>query len=62
MLRDDTGFLRPGAITVVIDAPIAPQETEGDTWAAAVKLRDETRRRILARSGEPDLEYERPLA
>ena len=62
MLRDDTGFPRPGAITVVIDAPIAPQEIEGDTWAAAVKLRDETRRRILARSGEPDLEYERPLA
>ena len=65
MLRDVSGFPRPGAITVVIDAPIAPEATEGekaDAWAAAVKLRDETRRRILARCGEPDLEYERPLA
>jgi len=62
MLRDDSGFPRPGAITVVIDAPITPQGEKTDTWTAAVRLRDETRRRILARSGEPDLEYERPLA
>jgi len=61
MLRDDSGFPRPGAITVVIDAPIAPQGGKADAWADAVKLRDETRRRILARSGEPDLEYERTL-
>ena len=65
MLRDDSSFPRPGAITVVIDAPIAPEAPDGekaDTWAAAVKLRGETRRRILGRCGEPDLEYERPLA
>ena len=65
MLRDDSGFPRPGAITVGIHAPIAPEASAGesaDSWAAAIKLRDETRRRILARCGEPDLEYERPLA
>ena len=64
MLRDDSGFPRPGAISVVIDPPMAPEAPDGekaDAWAAAIKLRNATRRRILARSGEPDLEYERPL-
>lgn len=42
---------RPGRIEAIIGDPIVP---EGDDWASAVKLRDETRRVMLAMTGEPD--------
>jgi acyl carrier protein len=53
VLRDGTWYLRRGAVTVEIGAPVAP---EGEDWAAAVKLRDAVRARILRHCGEPDLE------
>lgn len=56
MLRDDSGFPRPGAITVTIGEPI---EGSGEnTWASALKLRDAARAYILSHCGEPDLERE----
>ncbi len=52
VLRDGTWYLRRGAVTVHVGAPIAP---EGGDWAAAVKLRDQVRAEILRHCGEPDL-------
>ena len=59
ILREKSAFPRRGAITITIDKPIPPPAGE-EAWAAAIGLRDETRRRILARTGEPDLAHERP--
>ena len=58
VLRDGTALPRPGTIDVFIDAPIKPEPADSD-WSAAIKLRDAVRRRILQRSGEPDLGHER---
>jgi 1-acyl-sn-glycerol-3-phosphate acyltransferase len=58
VLRDKTALPRPGAIDVFIDAPIEPESADS-AWSTAVKLRDAVRRRILHRSGEPDLGHER---
>ena len=56
MLRDDSGFPHPGAITVTIGEPI---EAGGEnTWAEAVRLRDAARAYILSHCGEPDLKRE----
>ena len=59
ILREKSAFPRHGAITVVVDAAV-PLPNGNDAWANAVQLRDITRRRILAKSGEPDLAHERP--
>lgn len=57
VLRSDTWLPRPGAITVIVDQAIEPETGKPGTgvWQAAMKLHDATRRRILTRSGEPDL-------
>ncbi|TDX99308.1 AMP-binding protein [Thiohalophilus thiocyanatoxydans] len=52
ILRGDTWFPRHGAVSVLIGEPIAP---DGSDWAAAVRLRDTARNRILKQLGEPDL-------
>ena len=62
MLREGTWFPRRGKIVVTIAEPLKPgKDASKDPWSAAVRLRDETRRQILANSGEPDLEHERQL-
>jgi 1-acyl-sn-glycerol-3-phosphate acyltransferase len=64
ILRAGSWFPRRGAVRVTIAEPLATGEilaqNGGDLWQTAVELRNLTRRRILAHSGEPDLEYERP--
>ncbi|HTQ76852.1 MAG TPA: AMP-binding protein, partial [Burkholderiales bacterium] len=52
VLRDGTWYLRRGAVTVTVGAPLA---ADGDDWAAAVRLRDAVRAEILKGCGEPDL-------
>jgi acyl carrier protein len=52
VLRDGTWYLRRAAASVTIGAPVRP---EGTDWAAAVKLRDAVRGKILESCGEPDL-------
>jgi 1-acyl-sn-glycerol-3-phosphate acyltransferase len=59
ILRADSWFPRHGMISVTIGSPIRPQNiNEGDTWTAAMRLRDEARQWILAHCGEPDLGHE----
>ena len=60
ILREKSALARPGPISVIIDAPIEPEDT-GDTWKTAIALRDATRARILHHCGEPDLGHERPF-
>jgi 1-acyl-sn-glycerol-3-phosphate acyltransferase len=64
ILRAGSWFPRQGAIRVLIGEPIATGEilarSDDDLWQASVELRNRTRSWILAHSGEPDLEYERP--
>ena len=59
MLRGDSWFPRRGIISVTIGKPCLPaailQEQGGDTWKAAIKLRDLARLHILRHTGEPDL-------
>ncbi len=52
ILRAGHWFLRRGAITITIGAPIAP---EGKDWTAAIHLRDAARTEVLRLCGEPDL-------
>jgi 1-acyl-sn-glycerol-3-phosphate acyltransferase len=52
VLRDGTWYLRRGAVTVTIGAPLT---ADGEDWAAAVRLRDAVRAEILKGCGEPDL-------
>jgi 1-acyl-sn-glycerol-3-phosphate acyltransferase len=52
ILRDGSWFPRRGAVSVVIGEPLVPQ---GLDWAAALELREATRKHILQWSGEPDL-------
>ncbi|MEW6681803.1 MAG: AMP-binding protein [Nitrospirota bacterium] len=52
ILRDGSWFPRRGAVSVVIGEPLVPQ---GKDWAAALGLREATRKHILQWSGEPDL-------
>ena len=59
ILRSDQWRIRRGEIFVEIAAPIMPT---GNDFASAVALRDETRRVILARCGEPDLTGPRDIA
>ncbi len=53
VMRSNQWFPRRGAVQVVVSAAITP---DGDDFAAAVRLRDATRARILNFCGEPDLE------
>lgn len=53
ILRSDQWFPRYGAISIEIDDPVLPAGTD---FQSIVRLRDEVRRSMLARCGEPDLE------
>ena len=55
VLRSGTWMARPGAIAVVVGAPIS---VDGHDWQAALTLRNESRRQILRHCGEPDLATE----
>ena len=58
VLRDGSWFPRLGSIRISIDAPVTPAgglEDESEQFREAVRLRDETRKIMLARCGEPDL-------
>lgn len=52
MLRSDQWFPRRSEISVEIGAPIVPSATD---FASVVRLRDDARRWILQRCGEPDI-------
>jgi len=54
VLRSESWFPRRGPVRVAITTPVFP---EGADWAAAIKLRDAARARIVGKSGEPELEY-----
>ncbi|HEX5529127.1 MAG TPA: AMP-binding protein, partial [Methylomirabilota bacterium] len=53
VLPADSWLPRPGPVTVVVGAPIAP---ERDGWPAMVRLRDRSRAEIIHRSGEPTVD------
>ena len=62
VLRDDSGFLRPGHVRVKILEPVTTDgEEPSDDRGRALKLRDTVRAAILAHNGEPDLAHERVL-
>jgi 1-acyl-sn-glycerol-3-phosphate acyltransferase len=50
ILRSDQWFLRPGRVRATVAPPLQPS---GDTWEAAVRLRDNSHSAILANCGEP---------
>ncbi|MGH8560899.1 MAG: 1-acyl-sn-glycerol-3-phosphate acyltransferase, partial [Nevskiales bacterium] len=54
ILRDGNWLPKHGGITVTIGKPIAPPTDISDTFAAAIRLRDEARAQILPYCGEPD--------
>jgi 1-acyl-sn-glycerol-3-phosphate acyltransferase len=56
ILRSGQWLPRRGAISVYIGEALAPA---GSDFAAAIRLRDAARARILAHLGEPDLAHER---
>ncbi len=56
ILRDGQWFPRRGRIVMTVGAPIS---ADGTDFTAAIRLRDATRREILANCGEPDLARER---
>ena len=58
-LREGTAFPRRGRIQVKIMDPIHPRQKSESQWQAALALRDEVRRGLLAHIGEPDLAHER---
>jgi 1-acyl-sn-glycerol-3-phosphate acyltransferase len=51
ILRGTEWFPRPGRVVVSIGEPIRPG---GESWADAIRLRDEARAFILENCGEPD--------
>jgi 1-acyl-sn-glycerol-3-phosphate acyltransferase len=53
MLRSDQWFPRWAALSVKIEDPVAPS---GKDFASLLRLRDATRKVVLAGCGEPDLE------
>jgi 1-acyl-sn-glycerol-3-phosphate acyltransferase len=60
LLRSDQWFPRRSDVTVEIGEPVSPSGTD---FASVLRLRDEVRKRILARCGEPDLgELVKPAA
>lgn len=54
MLRDGQWLPRRVAVSAIVRSPLA-SSNESDTFAAAVYLRNEARKRILEVCGEPDL-------
>jgi len=52
ILRGDERFLRRGKVTVIAAPAVRP---EGSGWHAGIQLRDQVRKAILERYGEPDL-------
>jgi len=52
ILRGGEMLIRRGKVTVTVAPPIHP---EGTGWHAGIQLRDQVRRAILERYGEPDL-------
>ncbi|MCB1858857.1 MAG: AMP-binding protein [Gammaproteobacteria bacterium] len=52
ILRDESWFPRHGDLTISVAAPIYPH---GSDWEAALALRDQARKVILAQLDEPDL-------
>ncbi|MCX8050222.1 MAG: 1-acyl-sn-glycerol-3-phosphate acyltransferase, partial [Methylohalobius sp.] len=63
ILRAGTWFPRPGAISVVVSPPVAPQEIAQElrnptSFQIAVRLRDLSRQTILKHLNEPDLAQE----
>ncbi len=65
ILRDGSWLPRRGAVRVTIGESIDTRrimkEIPGDSWSAAIKLRDAARAHILRYCGEPDLKHERSL-
>ena len=60
LLRSDQWYPRRTAVTVEIGAPVMPSGTD---FASVLRLRDEVRRSMLSRCGEPDLgELVKPTA
>ena len=60
LLRSDQWFPRHTAVTVEIGEPVMPSGTD---FGSVLRLRDEVRRSILSRCGEPDLgELVKPTA
>ncbi len=57
VLRDNTGFPRPGDIHVEILPAISAANADQD-WQAALELRNRVRDAILEHCGEPDLAHE----
>jgi len=57
ILRDNTGFPRPGNIHIKILPAITTDRTNQD-WQAAIELRNRVRNAILEHCGEPDLAHE----
>ena len=59
MLRPGTWIPRRGQITVTIGEPLEPdiddKAASSDRWSAAIKMRKEAHRHILAHCGEVDL-------
>jgi 1-acyl-sn-glycerol-3-phosphate acyltransferase len=53
ILRDHSWLPRRGTVRVTVCAPVS---ATGEGWQAALRLRDDTRRKILKYCGEPDLE------
>ncbi len=63
ILRDDSGFPRPGGIWIKILLAESPASRKsGENWASAIELRDRVRSIMLAHNGEPDLAHERVFA
>ena len=61
MLPAKTWMPHPGRITCTIGQPITPdvvaEGESGDSWAAAIKLKQAAHRHILSHCGEVDLSY-----
>jgi acyl carrier protein len=55
VLRDGSWIPKRGRITVMVAPPIAPPTDTGDSFRAAIRLRDEARAQILKECREPDL-------
>jgi 1-acyl-sn-glycerol-3-phosphate acyltransferase len=53
MLRSDQWFPRHSAISIEIGDPVPPSGTD---FQSAIRLRDQVRRSMIARCGEPDIE------
>ena len=53
VMRSNYWFPRRGPVKVTVGQPIRP---DGDDFAAAIRLRDKVRAKILEHCGEPDLE------